>query len=63
MVTRATGRGTHKGEYLGIAPTNKQVMFRLISINRIANGKIVENWREVDTIGLMQQLGAIPEPE
>ena len=63
VVTRATGRGTHKGEFLGIAPTHKQVVWRIINISRIDNGKIVENWRESDVLSLLQQLGAIPSPE
>jgi len=60
VATRATVRGTHKGEFTGIPPTGKQVTVTALSICRIADGKIVENWDNWDRLGLMQQLGAIP---
>lgn len=54
--------GTHTGEFMGVAPTGKQVTITGISILRIAGGKIVEEWGEMDNLGLMQQLGAFPPP-
>jgi predicted ester cyclase len=63
VVTRTTSRGTHHGELMGIAPTGKQVTFTAITIDRVRDGKIVENWLELDRLGLLQQLGVIPMPE
>ncbi len=60
VVTRYTVRGTHKGDFLGIPATGKQVSFTSILISRIAEGKIVEEWEESDGVGFLQQLGAIP---
>jgi len=60
VVNRHTFRGTHKGEFMGIPPTGKQVMFTGIVINRFADGRIVEDWESTDVLGLMQQLGVIP---
>jgi steroid delta-isomerase-like uncharacterized protein len=60
VVTRWTTTGTHKGSFMGIAPTGKRVTITGISIHRIAGGKIVEEWQEWDSLGLMQQLGVIP---
>jgi predicted ester cyclase len=60
VVVRITARGTHKGEFMGIAPTGKQVTITGILIYRIVAGKIVEEWFEHDMLGLMQQLGVIP---
>lgn len=60
VVIRMTWRGTHKGEFYGIAPTGKQVNVTSIGIDRVANGKIVEGCGEVDMLGMYQQLGAIP---
>ena len=60
VANRITVRGTHKGEWMGIAPTGRQINIRIISIFRISNGKIVERWENTDTLGLMQQLGAVP---
>ncbi|MBN1368343.1 MAG: ester cyclase [Dehalococcoidales bacterium] len=59
-VVRYTGRGTHKGEFMGIAPTGKQTAVMGILIVRWVNGKEAEAWELVDLAGLMQQLGAIP---
>jgi steroid delta-isomerase-like uncharacterized protein len=63
VATRWTGRGTHQGELMGIAPTGKQVTVTGITISRIAGGKIAEEWTNWDTLGMLQQLGAIPTPE
>ena len=60
VATRWTFRTTHKGKFLGIAPTGKRVKIKGINICRIESGKIVELWREVDVLGLLQQLGAVP---
>lgn len=60
VVTRFTARGTHTGEFLGIAPTGKEVSLMQISIDRVSGGKIVEHWGLADQIALMQQLGFAP---
>jgi predicted ester cyclase len=43
-------------------PTGKEVAFSSIEINRVSDGKVEEHWVELDLLGLMQQLGALPEP-
>jgi predicted ester cyclase len=53
--------GTHLGDFEGVAPTGNRVEFVGASIDRVVDGKIVENWVEVDMLGVMQQLGAVPE--
>jgi steroid delta-isomerase-like uncharacterized protein len=63
VVTRITYRGTHTGDLMGIPPTGKQVATSAMTIDQIANGKIVETWRLFDQMGMMQQLGVIPAPE
>ena len=55
--------GTHKGEYMGIPPTNKKVTIWAIEIDRIVGGKAAEGWLMFDTLSFMQQLGVIPAPE
>jgi steroid delta-isomerase-like uncharacterized protein len=62
VVQRFTGRGTHKDEFMGIPPTGKQVTVTGIAIDRIAGGKIVENWVNMDMLGVMVQLGVVPPP-
>jgi predicted ester cyclase len=54
--------GTHLGEFMGVAPTGKRVTFTGNSIDRVAEGKIVESWVEADMLGVLRQLGAVPEP-
>ena len=62
VVTRWTWRGTHQGPFQGIPPTGKHVMVTGVGINRFANGKVVENWTNMDILGLLQQLGVVPAP-
>jgi steroid delta-isomerase-like uncharacterized protein len=63
VVTRYSLTGTHKGKYEGIPATNKKVTMSVIEIDRVAGGKIIEEWVRLDTLGLMQQLGVIPKPK
>lgn len=60
LAQRYTGRGTHEGEFMGIAPTGKWVEFGGISAVRIREGKIVEYRGMPDMLGLLQQIGAVP---
>ena len=62
VVARLTMRGTQQGAFMGILPTGKQVTSTAIAINRLAGGKSVEHWLEMDTLGLLQQLGVVPMP-
>lgn len=55
--------GTHLGEFEGVSPTGKRVEFVGHSIDRVVDGRIVESWVEVDMLGVMEQLGAVPEPQ
>lgn len=60
VAMRLTARGTHKGDFMGIAPTGKQVTMTGIVIQRIANNKCVEGWLVNDNLGMMQQMGVVP---
>jgi steroid delta-isomerase-like uncharacterized protein len=62
VVTRWTGRGTHTGELLGIAPTGKEVTVSGVTVSRLVNGKIAEEWELMDMLGMLVQLGAVPQP-
>jgi steroid delta-isomerase-like uncharacterized protein len=59
VVGRWTFRGTHQGDFMGILPTGRKVSVMGIAIYRIARGKIIEAWVAWDSLGLMQQLGAL----
>jgi steroid delta-isomerase-like uncharacterized protein len=57
MVVAWTITGTHKGDFLGVPPTNKTVSFSGITINQIAEGKIIESTVIWDGLGLLEQFG------
>ncbi len=56
VVHKATARGTHQGEFMGIPGTGKQVTWTETHILRFANGQVVEHWGNADQAGMMQQL-------
>ena len=62
VAARVAFHGTHRGEFQGIPPTGKEVAFTSMEFNRVVGGQVEEHWVELDLLGLMQQLGAIPEP-
>jgi steroid delta-isomerase-like uncharacterized protein len=62
VVTRWTARGTHQGEIEEFGPpTGRQLELQGITIHRVADGKLVEEWERYDNLGVMQQLGLAPE--
>ena len=61
VAQRLTFRGTHKGEFMGIEPTENQVEIANTLFTRIEDGQIVERWLLIDSLGLLQQLG-VGEP-
>lgn len=63
VVSRWSATGTHQGELMGIPPSGNRAEITGITIDRFAEGKIVESWSNYDLLGLMQQIGAVPSPE
>lgn len=60
--TRGYFTGTHLGDFQGIPATGKPIRAGYIDLWRGENGKLVENWVQLDLMALMQQLGVIPAP-
>ena len=60
VVTRWTATGTHNGKLLNIGPTGKRVTCTGILISRLQNGKVVEEFENFDTLGMLRQIGAVP---
>ena len=60
IAARLTISGTQQGAFMGIPPTGKYATISDIEIFRIADGKAVECWVQVDFLGLLQQLGVVP---
>jgi steroid delta-isomerase-like uncharacterized protein len=61
VVTHWTARGTHRGELMNMPPTGREVEVSGISIDRFADGRITESTAHWDALGMLQQLGAVPE--
>ena len=61
VATRKTLHASHGGEFFGVPATGKRVAIEVIDIMRVADGKITEHWASVDMLGLMKQLGVVPE--
>jgi len=60
VAVRLSIEGTHLGEGFGTPPTGNTVQFTAMIIARIANGKLVEAWNNIDQLHLLTQVGAIP---
>jgi steroid delta-isomerase-like uncharacterized protein len=62
VAARWRARATHRGEYVGVPPTGREVEFTGISVYRIEGGKIAQSWTVEDELGLLRQIGAVAEP-
>ncbi len=60
VCVRWISRGTHLGSMMGIPPSGNKIEVMGISIFRMAGGKVAEEWEGFDTLGMMQQVGAVP---
>jgi predicted ester cyclase len=49
----------HEGELGGVKPSGKRVTMSGTTIERFEDGKVVEAWRSMDTLGILHQIGAI----
>ena len=62
VVTRWSARGTQLGPLFGIPPTGRTVTASAIHIHHLREGRIVEQWEQFDTLGVLGQLGLVPRP-
>jgi steroid delta-isomerase-like uncharacterized protein len=60
VVTRWRMEGTHQGSLMGIPASGKSISIEGIRIDRIENGKIAESWMQMDSLGLLEQIGVLP---
>ena len=61
VVGRFVYRGTHLGDFMGIPASGQPVEMRSIDIWRVADGMFVEHWDELNTLEVLQQIGALPQ--
>ena len=59
---RLTIRGTHQGDFTGVAATGKQVKVSGMVVSRFDEGKIIEEWEILDELSMLQQLGVVSMP-
>ena len=59
---RLTVAGTHEAEFRGVPATGKEVTFAAQYVFRFRDGKIIERWTNLDRLGVLVQLGAVPAP-
>jgi len=59
---RLTAHAVHKGDFMGMPATGKSYTISETHIFCVADGKIVEHWRDADLLGMMQQLSMSPAP-
>ena len=60
VVTQMLMEGTHQGPWMGIPASGKKMQIRIVTIHRVVEGKIVEDWVLVESLGFLQQLGVVP---
>jgi predicted ester cyclase len=60
VITRLRGSGKHTGSLPGVPPSTVDCSMEGISIHRVVDGMVVEHWAQVDAVGLLGQMGAIP---
>jgi steroid delta-isomerase-like uncharacterized protein len=60
VVTRWRLEGTHEGPLMGIPASGNHVSIEGIRIDRIENGRIAESWMQMDSLSLLEQIGALP---
>jgi steroid delta-isomerase-like uncharacterized protein len=61
VATRSTLSGHHEGDLMGTPATGREVSFSMLTISRCRDGKIEEEWEIADTVGLLAQVGALPD--
>lgn len=57
VVERSSAAGTHQGEFMGVAPTGRNIRWTEIHIYRFVDGKIAGHWVEFSLFQLLQQIG------
>jgi steroid delta-isomerase-like uncharacterized protein len=61
VAVRVTAHARHKGEFMGIPASGREYTISEMHIFHMRDGKVAEHWRDADMLGLMQQIGALPE--
>lgn len=60
IAARFTMRGTHRGQFMGVLPTEKAITVQALNIYHLKNGQIIKEYGAPDMLGLLAQIGALP---
>ncbi len=60
VITQLLMEGTHQGAWLGIPASGKKMQIRMFTVHRVMQGKIVEDWVLVESLGVFRQPGVVP---
>jgi steroid delta-isomerase-like uncharacterized protein len=63
VAVRLTAHARHQGDFMGLPATGRDYTISETHIFHLRDGKVAEHWRDADMLGLMRQLGALPEPQ
>ena len=61
VAARFTMRGTHRGTFFGVPPTGKTITVQAMNFYRLSHGQFIEERGQPDLLGLLQQIGAVPQ--
>jgi predicted ester cyclase len=62
VAVRLTSTAVQSGTFMGMPPTNKRYTIEELHLFRITDGRVAEHWHQGDMLGMMRQLGLMPEP-
>ncbi len=63
VAVRIQSSATQSGELMGMPPSGRTYTIEELHLFRIADGRIAEHWHQMDAMGMMRQLGAMPGPK
>ena len=63
VAVRLRSSATQSGEFMGMPASGRSYDVEEIHVFRLTNGRIAEHWHQLDAMGMMKQLGAMPEPK
>ncbi|GGQ86024.1 ester cyclase [Couchioplanes azureus] len=60
VALRITITATHKGDFMGLAPTNRKVTWHIVEELRFVDGQVVEHWDVMNYLPMLKELGKVP---
>jgi predicted ester cyclase len=61
VAVRLSSNATQSGEFMGMPPSGKTYSIEELHLFRLAGGKVAEHWHQIDAMGMLKQLGTLPQ--